>query len=295
MRQMTVAAMAAIAVLAASAGLAGCASESSSSSAASGTSSSASAVAASCSNSAIQGQLYAKGQLTVATDKPVYPPWFVNNKPTNGQGYESAVAYAVAAQLGFSKSQVTWAYEPFNSSYAPGPKKFDFDINEISYSAQRAQVVTFSDSYYDVQQALVALKNSPIVTKHSPADLKSYVFGDQVGTTSLQFINSQIQPSQTPKVFETLNDVKQALQTKQVAALVTDTPTAEFITTEIPGSVVVAQFPSTGEHYGLLFAKGNKLVTCVNKALATLKGNGTLAKLTAQYLKDFTSVPTIQP
>lgn len=243
----------------------------------------------------IQSQLYAKGMLTVATDKPVYPPWFVNNKPTNGQGYESAVAYAVASQLGFPKSQVTWAYEPFNSSYAPGPKKFDFDINEISYSAARAQAVTFSDSYYDVQQALVALKNSPIVTKHSPADLKTYVFGDQVGTTSLQFINSQIQPSQTPKVFETLNDVKQALQTKQIAALVTDTPTAEFITTEIPGSVVVAQFPSTGEHYGLLFAKGNQLVTCVNKALATLKSNGTLAKLTAQYLKDFTSVPTIQP
>ena len=298
MRQMTVAAMAAIAVLAASAGLAGCASESSSSSSVSATPAgggSSSAAAASCSNSAIQSQLYAKGMLTVATDKPVYPPWFVNNKPTNGQGYESAVAYAVAAQLGFPKSQVTWAYEPFNSSYAPGPKKFDFDVNEISYSTARAQAVTFSDSYYDVQQSLVALKNSPIVTKHSPADLKTYVFGDQVGTTSLQFINSQIQPSQTPKVFETLNDVKQALQTKQIAALVTDTPTAEFITTEIPGSVVVAQFPSTGEHYGLLFAKGNQLVTCVNKALAALKSNGTLAKLTAQYLKDFTSVPTIQP
>jgi polar amino acid transport system substrate-binding protein len=294
MRQMTVAAMAAIAVLAVSAGLGGCASEGSSSSAApaGGTSSSA---AASCTNSAIQGQLYAKGQLTVATDKPVYPPWFVDNKPTNGQGYESAVAYAVAAQLGFSKSQVTWAYEPFDSSYAPGPKKFDFDINEISYSAARAQVVTFSDSYYDVQQALVALKNSPITSKHGPADLKGYVYGDQVGTTSLTFINSQIQPSKTPKVFETLNDVKQSLQTKQIAALVTDTPTAEFITTEIPSSVVVAQFPSTGEHYGLLFAKGNPLVSCVNKALATLKGNGTLAKLTAQYLKDFTSVPTIKP
>jgi polar amino acid transport system substrate-binding protein len=300
MRQMTVAAMAAIAMLAASAGLAGCASEGSSSTAASGTSSSAgapaSASAASCSNSAIQSQLYAKGMLTVATDKPVYPPWFVNNKPTNGQGYESAVAYAVAAQLGFKPSQVTWAYEPFDNSYAPGPKKFDFDINEISYSAQRAQAVTFSDSYYDVQQALVALKNSPIVTKHSPADLKTYVYGDQVGTTSLQFINSQIQPSQTPKVFETLNDVKQALQTKQIAALVTDTPTAQFISSsEIPGSVMVAQFPSTGEHYGLLFEKGNPLVTCVNKALATLKSNGTLAKLTTQYLKLYTSVPTIQP
>ena len=297
MRQMTVAAMAAIAVLAASAGLAGCASESSSSGSVSATPAGggSSSAAASCSNSAIQSQLYAKGVLTVATDKPVYPPWFVNNKPTNGQGYESAVAYAVAAQLGFKPSQVTWAYEPFDSSYSPGPKKFDFDVNEISYSTARAQAVTFSDSYYDVQQALVALKNSPIVTKHSPADLKTYVFGDQVGTTSLQFINSQIQPSQTPKVFETLNDVKQALQTKQIAALVTDTPTAEFITTEIPGSTVVAQFPSTGEHYGLLFAKGNQLVTCVNKALATLKGNGTLAKLTAQYLKDFTSVPTIKP
>jgi polar amino acid transport system substrate-binding protein len=294
---MTVAAMAAIAVLTASAGLAGCASSTTSSSnAATAPAAGSSASAASCSNSAIQSQLYAKGMLTVATDKPVYPPWFINNKPANGQGYESAVAYAVAARLGFKPSQVSWAYEPFNSSYAPGPKKFDFDINEISYSAARAQVVTFSDSYYDVQQALVALKSSPIVTKHSPADLKTYVYGDQVGTTSLQFINSQIQPTQTPKVFETLNDVKQALQTKQIAALVTDTPTAEFISSsEIPGSVVVAQFPSTGEHYGLLFAKGNQLVTCVNKALATLKGNGTLAKLTAQYLKDFTSVPTIQP
>jgi polar amino acid transport system substrate-binding protein len=296
MRQMTVAAMAAIAVLAVSAGLGGCASEGSSSSSAAPAGGTSSSAAASCSNSAIQGQLFAKGQLTVATDKPVYPPWFVNNKPTNGQGYESAVAYAVAAQLGFSKSQVTWAYEPFDSSYAPGPKKFDFDINEISYSAARAKVVTFSDSYYDVQQALVALKNSPIVSAHSPADLKGYVYGDQVGTTSLTFINSQIQPTKTPKVFETLNDVKQALQTKQIAALVTDTPTAQFISSsEIPGSVMVAQFPSTGEHYGLLFAKGNPLVTCVNKALATLKSNGTLAKLTAQYLKLYTSVPTIKP
>jgi polar amino acid transport system substrate-binding protein len=293
---MTVAAMAAIAVLAASTGLAGCASEGSSSSSAAPAGGTSGSAAASCSNSAIQGQLFAKGQLTVATDKPVYPPWFVNNKPTNGQGYESAVAYAVAAQLGFSKSQVTWAYEPFDSSYAPGAKKFDFDINEVSYSAARAQVVTFSDSYYDVQQALVALKGSPIASKHTPADLKGYVYGDQVGTTSLAFINSQIQPTKTPKVFETLNDVKQALQTNQIAALVTDTPTAQFISSsEIKGSVMVAQFPSTGEHYGLLFAKGNPLVTCVNKALATLKSNGTLAKLTAQYLKLYTSVPTIKP
>ncbi len=293
MRQTTVAAVAAI--VAASVGLGGCASSASTSTSAA-TSASASASTAACTYAGIQGELYAKGVLTVATDQPAYPPWFENNDPSDGKGYESAVAYAVAAQLGFKSSQVKWAYEPFNDSYAPGPKKFDFDINEISYTATRAQVVTFSTSYYDVQQALVALKSSPIVTKHTPAELKTYIYGDQVGTTSLAFINSDIQPTQTPKVFETLNDVKEALQDKQIAALVTDTPTAQYISSsEIPGSIMVAQFPSTGEHYGLLFAKGNPLVGCVNKALATLKANGTLARLTAQYLQLYTTVPTIQP
>jgi polar amino acid transport system substrate-binding protein len=284
MRRMAVAAVAAISLLAA-----GCASASSSGAGPGG-------AGQSCTEAAIRGEVYAKGVLTVATDKPAYPPWFQNNDPSNGQGYESAVAYAVAVRLGFRASQVRWAYEPFNNSYAPGPKKFDFDINEISYSAQRAQVVTFSDSYYDVHQALVALKNSPIVTKHTPAELRTYVFGDQVGTTSLAFINSQIQPAKTPKVFESLNDVKQALQGKQIAALVTDTPTAQYISSsEVPGSVMVAQFPSTGEHYGLLLAKGNPLVACVNKALAALRGNGTLARLQARWLQVYTSVPTITP
>jgi polar amino acid transport system substrate-binding protein len=295
MRQITVAAVAAI--LAASVGLGGCAtSTSTSAGAGTGATSSASATVAACSYAGVQDELYAKGVLTVATDQPAYPPWFENNKPSNGKGYESAVAYAIAAQLGFKASQVKWAYEPFDDSYAPGPKKFDFDINEISYTATRAQVVTFSNSYYDVQQALVALKSSPIVTKHTPAELKTYVYGDQVGTTSLAFINTDIQPTQTPKIFETLNDVKEALQDKQIAALVTDTPTAQYISSsEIPGSIMVAQFPSTGEHYGLLFAKGNPLVGCVNKALATLKSNGTLARLTAKYLQIYTTVPTIKP
>jgi polar amino acid transport system substrate-binding protein len=283
------------AVAALGTGLAACASSNAGSGATS-SGSTASAAAASCTYAGLQKDLYAKGVLTVATDKPAYPPWFENNNPASGKGYESAVAYAVAKQLGFKNSQVKWAYEPFNDSYAPGPKKFDFDINEVSVTPQRAQAVTFSNSYYDVQQALVALKGTPIVTKHAPSDLKGYVFGDQVGTTSLAFINSQIQPTQTPKVYETLNDVKQALQTHQIAALVTDTPTAQFISSsEIKHSVMVAQFPSTGEHYGLLFAKGNPLVTCVNKALATLKSNGTLASLQKKYLQIYLSVPTIKP
>jgi len=284
--------LSAAAIVAVTAGIVACGSSGSSSPG----SGSGSATTASCSNSAIQKDLYQKGQLTVATDKPVYPPWFASNNPASGKGYESAVAYAIAKQLGFGTSQVTWAYEPFNASYAPGPKKFDFDINEISYTAQRATAVTFSDSYYDVQQALVALKNGAIAAKHSPADLKAYSYGDQVGTTSLAFITGQIQPDQQPKVFQTLNDVKQALQTHQIDALVTDTPTAQFISSsEIPGTEMVAQFPSTGEHYGLLLAKGNPLVTCVNKAIATLKSNGTLQQLQKQYLQIYLSVPTIQP
>jgi polar amino acid transport system substrate-binding protein len=281
----------AAAIVALGAGLVACGSSASSSSSTPG-----SGTAASCSNASIQKDLYQKGSLTVATDKPAYPPWFENNDPSNGKGYESAVAYGIAKQLGFTKSQVHWAYEPFDASYSPGPKKFDFDINEISYTPQRATAVTFSASYYDVQQALVALKNTPIATKHSPADLKTYIYGDQVGTTSLAFITTQIQPTARPKVFQTLNDVKSALQTHQIAALVTDTPTAQYISSsEIPGSVMVAQFPSTGEHYGLLFTLGNPLVTCVNKAIATLKSNGTLAALQKQYLQIYLTVPTIQP
>jgi polar amino acid transport system substrate-binding protein len=251
---------------------------------------------AACTYAGIQSELYQKGALTVATDKPAYPPWFENNNPANGKGYESAVTYDVAKELGFKASQVHWAYEPFDASYAPGPKKFDFDINEISYTAQRAQAVSFSSSYYDVQQALVALKSSPIVTKHSPAELKTYVYGDQIGTTSLSVITGSIQPTSQPKVFSTLNDVKEALQTHEIAAFVTDTPTAQYISAdEIPGSEMVAQFPSSGEHYGLLFSKGNPLVSCVDKAIAKLKTNGTLAALQKKYLQIYLTVPTIKP
>ena len=263
-----------------------------------GTSSAASPAssAADCSNLAIQKDLYAKGALTVATDRPAYPPWFIGNNPANGKGYESAVAYAVAAQLGFKPSQVKWVHEPFSASYAPGPKRFDFDINEISYVPQRAQAVTFSESYYDVHQALVALKGSPIVTRHSPPQLKKYVFGDEIGTTSLTFIYGMIRPASSPRIFVTLKDVERALHTDQIAAMVTDAPTAQYMSSsEIKNSVTVGQFPSTGEHYGLVFAKADPLVSCVNKALTTLKSNGTLAALQKRYLQIYLRIPTIQP
>ncbi|MGA2527869.1 MAG: ABC transporter substrate-binding protein [Acidimicrobiales bacterium] len=254
------------------------------------------ATVSSCSYKSVQPYLFKNGVLTVATDSPAYDPWFVNNTPSNGKGYESAVAYAIAKQLGFSKAQVKWTVEPFDASFAPGPKSFDFDVNEISYTAQRATVVTFSASYYDVQQALVALKKSPIVKHHTPAELRTYVYGDQIGSTSLAFIYNELRPTHQPSVFNTLNDAKSALQVNRIEALVADTPTAQYISSsEIPNSVVVGQFPSTGEHYGLLFAKGDKLVACVNKALGSLKANGTLSKLQREWLGIYTSIPTIKP
>ena len=275
------------------AGLAACGSTSSSSPAAAG---SGKASTASCSNASIQKDLYTKGVLTVATDNPVYTPWFVNNKPANGQGYESAVAYAIAHQLGFKPSQVTWVTEPFTSSYAPGPKKFDFDINEVSYTPQRAQAVTFSNSYYPVQQAIVALKGSPIVTHHSPAELKKYLYGDQVGTTGLTYITNHIQPTAQPRVFDTLSEVTAALEAHRIDALVTDTPTAQYMASaQLKGAVLVGQFPSTGEHYGLLFHLGNPLVTCVNHAIATLQSNGTLTALQKKYLQIYLAFPSLQP
>ena len=250
----------------------------------------------SCSFSAIQPYLYSRGHLTVATDKPAYPPWFEHNRPTDGKGYESAVAYAVAKQLGFKKSQVKWVVETFNASYAPGPKHFDFDINEISVTKTRAKAVTFSKGYYTDDEALVALKSSPIVKHHTPATLKNYVFGEEIGTTALQYINSRIHPTHVPETFTTLNDVKSALQDNRIAAFVTDTPTSQYIaTTEIPHSVVVGQFPASGQHYGLLFQKGDKLVKCVDKAIGKLKKAGVLRKLVKKYLRVYTSIPVIKP
>ncbi len=186
--------------------------------------------------------------------------------------------------------------EPFNSSYAPGPKKFDFDINEISVTPQREQAVTFSDGYYDVTQALVALKGSPITTANTPSDLAKYKYGAQVGTTSLAYIQQNVMPTQQPAVFDTTNDAKSALQAHRIDALVADLPTASYIAAaQIPGSVVVGQFPSSAEHFGLLFQKGNPLVACVNQVIAELKMDGILQIRVDQYLADYEKVPTIQP
>jgi polar amino acid transport system substrate-binding protein len=249
----------------------------------------------------IAAEEYTKGKLTVGTDDPVYTPWFVNNKPTNGKGFESALTYAIASVLGINKSNVVWTYEPFDNSYTPGPKKFDFDINEISYTAQRAKAVTFSESYYAVTQSIVTLKNSLVVKKHTPAELKTYLYGDQIGTTGLAYIYDHIHPTQQTRVYSTLDQAILALQTGQINAIVVDTPDGQYMaSSEVeknkkPDGDQIGQFPSTGEHYGLLFTKGNPLVGCINVAITALRDNGTLAALTKKWLDIYTSVPVIKP
>ena len=261
----------------------------------------ASTTLASC-KATIPSEEYTKGTLTVATDDPVYSPWFVNNKPTNGKGYESALVYALANVLGIAKSHVKWAYEPFDSSYTPGTKHFDFDINEISYTGARAHAVTFSVSYYNVNQSIVALKTDKIVKDHTPAELKTYLYGDQIGTTGLAYINDYIKPTKSPRVFGTLDQAVEALQLGQIDAIVIDTPTGQYMaSSQIMNAkkkltaTQVGQFPSVGEHYGLLFTKGNPLVGCINVGLQALTSAGTLAALQHKWLGIYTSVPTITP
>jgi polar amino acid transport system substrate-binding protein len=260
-----------------------------------------SASIASC-KATIASQEYAKGTLTVATDNPGYTPWFVNNKPSNGKGYESAVVYAIAGLLGVDKAHVVWVTEPFDTSYTPGPKKFDFDVNEISYTPDRARAVTFSQSYYDVQQSIVALKTNAIVTKHSPSQLKNYLYGDQIGTTGLAYINNFIKPTKPARVYSTLDQAVAALQNRQIDALVIDTPTGQYMAsaqiTNAKKKLIatqVGQFPSVGEHYGLLFHKNNPLVACINTAISALRSNGTLASLLKKWLSIYTSVPVVKP
>ena len=243
--------------------------------------------------------------LTVGTDNPAYPPWFGGNEkapwkisdPRSGKGYESAVAYAVAKQLGFTRDQVAWKYTPFNNSFAPGKKAFDFDINQISFSPQRAKVVDFSDSYYDVNQAVVVNKGTKIASVTSKPGLKPYELGAQLGTTSYQFIKDKIQPSKQPSVFPSNAGAVQALKNKQIDGLVVDLPTAFYVSAaQVPNSKVLGQFPTQpgGEHFGMVFQKGNSLVTCVNKALATLRDNGTLQNLQQQWLAKATGAPILK-
>ncbi len=253
-------------------------------------------------------ELVNAGQLTIGTDNPAFPPWFEGgtpegsdweiNDPSTGEGFESAVAYAVAEKLGFSDDEVEWVVVPFNNSFRPGDKNFDFDINQISVTAERDRAVDFSDSYYEVNQSLVALNGTPIAEATSVDDLKQYQLGAQVGTTSLAYIQENIQPDKEPRVYDTSNDVVSAINAKQIDGIVVDLPTAFFLVgaEEVENGTVVGQFASVGgqEHFGMLFEEGNRLRDCVNGALADLKDDGTLEQIQQEWLSEKTSAPVLE-
>jgi len=241
-------------------------------------------------------QLVNSGKLTIATSNPSFPPWFIGpggapwdptSKPTH-KGFEAGVAYAVASALGFSDAEVQWVAVGFDQSYAPGPKNFDFTLQQIEFTPKRAQAVDFSDSYLDLNQALVAPKTSDIANATTIADLKDAKLGAPVGTTSYDYIVNTIQPSQDPAVYNTQNDAVAALKANQIDGIVVDLPTAFYITSaQAPGSKIVGQFSPAGEpgHLGLVLEKGSSLTPCLNQALTKLRDDGTLASLEQKWLQ----------
>jgi polar amino acid transport system substrate-binding protein len=235
------------------------------------------------------------GELTIGTDKPAFPPYFEDDDPTNGKGFESAVAYAIADQLGFDKSEVTWKVVPFNASFKPGPKDFDFDVNQISITEARKRAVDFSDPYYTAPQAVVAPRGSPAASATSLSELADKTIGVQIGTTSLDAVNASIKPSKQPKVFDDSNAVVTALKQGQVEAVVTDLPTALYLTAaQVPSAKVVGQFSAPGgDEWGALLEKESTLTPCVNKAIEALKSSGELEQITQKWMSQSAGAPEL--
>jgi polar amino acid transport system substrate-binding protein len=236
------------------------------------------------------------GTLTIGADNPAFPPWFGGGEktkpwkvsdPTSGKGYESAVAYAIAGQLGFAKADVAWKVVPFNNSFRPGQKDFDFYLTQVSFTPERAKAVTFSKSYYFVNQAVVARKGTPIAKARSIAGLRGYKLGAQIGTTSYQYIVKYIKPSSSPLVYDTNDAAVQALKNGQIDGIVVDLPTAFYVTAvQVDDGTIVGKLPTRGtkERFGLVLQKGNPLVSCVNRAIDRLWRRGTIAALQRTYL-----------
>jgi polar amino acid transport system substrate-binding protein len=241
-------------------------------------------------------ELVEAGKLTIGTDNPAFPPWFEGTgefepwdpttEPTK-KGYEQETAYAIARELGFTDDEVEWTVVPFNQSFRPGDKPFDFDINQISFKPERAEAVDFSDSYYDVEQAIVTVEGSKIADAGSIADLKEAKLGAQIGTTSLEAIEETIQPSSEASVYDTNNDAIAALKAKQIDGIVVDFPTALFMAAvQLEGGKVVGRLPAPedGEYFGVVLEKDSPLTECVNRAIQAIKDDGTLDGLEEKWL-----------
>ncbi|WP_236541403.1 ABC transporter substrate-binding protein [Spiractinospora alimapuensis] len=238
-----------------------------------------------------------EGTLTVGTSTPAYPPWFVDDDPENGEGFESAVAYAIAAELGYDDGDVRWASVEFNNAIQPGPKEFDFNVNQFSITEDREEAVDFSSPYYEVRQAVVALEGSEAAEAESLADLAEVDLGAQVGTTSYHAVEELIEPADEPQVFNTNDDGKLALENEQIDAFVVDLPTAFYITSaELDDGMIVGQLPaldSDNEEFGAVLDKDSPLTDCVTAAVDTLREDGTLADLEQEWLAEVADAPEL--
>ncbi len=234
--------------------------------------------------------LFQDGTLTVATDKPAYPPWFKGDPESYG-GYEGEVAAEIAERMDLP---VEWVVEPFNRSYAPGAKDYDFDINQITITPERRQAVDFSEGYFANAQGVLVMQDSPAADAEELADLEDATLGAQVGTTALEFVNTTIEPDEDVKVYDSTNDARSALESGQIDAFVTDLVTTVYLRDiEIEGSEVIGQYPEN-EQFGMLFEKNSPLVGCVNEVLDEMKGDGTLEDLQREHLQQYLDVPTLE-
>ena len=226
------------------------------------------------------------GQLTIHADKPAYPPFFIDDDPTNGKGFESALAYAVGERLGFTRDQITWGYTSFNASYAPGPKDFDFYITQVSITEERKRAVDFSDPYYKSPLVVVTKEDSPVLEATTLAELAAFRWGAQVGTLYYIAITDYIKPEQDTLVFDTTADSLTALVNDQIDAVIQDLESANYITSvEFEGLVIAGELPENpGEGTGMVFEKGSALVPYVNSALASVIADGTRDKLVEEWL-----------
>ena len=249
------------------------------------------------------------GTITLGTDNPAYPPYMLENEdghktdpwelgdPTNGTGFESSIGYAIAKELGFAPTEVTWVVVPFANAFAPGPKTFDIDLNQVSYKPERTETADLSDGYYFGNQSLVVLKTSPLAKAKTIAELKDGTYGAQVGTTSYDAIGAVIAPTKEPRVYDTNDAAIQALSQGQIDGVVVDLPTADYITNvQVDDSVIVGQFEGgKPEYFAAVLTKDSPLTDCVNNAISNLAEAGTLDALASQWLPFQDTVPVIQP
>jgi polar amino acid transport system substrate-binding protein len=256
------------------------------------------AAAGTSGNECTTGKTLAEGKLTIGTGNPAFSPWVENDAPESAEGFEAAVAYAVATQLGFSTENVAWVRTSFDEAIQPGAKNFDFNLQQYSITDERKQTVSFSDPYYTTNQAIVGYADSAAASATTVAELQGLKFGVQSGTTSLEFLNTVVMPTNEPYVYDDNAAAKAALEAKQIDAIVVDLPTAFYISAvEIEGTKVIGQFPAgegtVADQFGLVFDLDSPLVECVNVALAALKDSGELATIEQTWLSDKTSAPVI--